>query len=197
MKIVALSALLLFSSQAFATIAQVQSNAGWTCSGTTCNVSFTSNPSTHNLVVVWTFWQSSSGFTALVHDSLNNNFSSAVGPTLQTASNTTGQIFYAPNIPNGGNPDTVTVTFSGSVTSAGAVIVEYSGADQSYPLDSVSAGYSTASNPTNLLDSGNVSPANSNLLVFGAGIADTNPSGGLIAGSGFSSIQVQHEWMLL
>jgi hypothetical protein len=69
---------------------------------------------------------------------------------------------------------------------AGVVVAEYSGADTMYPLDSVSAGYSTSGNPTNLLDSGTVAPANSNLLVFGGGTWD---GGSLIAGSGFTSIQ--------
>jgi hypothetical protein len=66
------------------------------------------------------------------------------------------------------------------------VIVEYSGLDTNYPLDSVSAGYSTSGNPTGLLDSGTVAPGNSNLLVFGGGTSDNGTTG---AGTGFSSIQ--------
>src|SRR5580698_9333502 len=86
---------------------------------------------------------------------------------------------------------TPTICASATIT-GGVVAVEYSGLDQNNPLDSVSAGYSTFNTPTNLLDSGNVNPANSNLLVFGAGIADADPSGGLIAGNGFTGIQAQH-----
>jgi hypothetical protein len=192
MKSAALSAILLLSLQAFATISAMQSNASWTCSGTSCNVSFTSNPTGGNLIVVWTFWQSSTTtVTASVVDSFItpphvNTYMSAVGPTLQSAASTPtmGQIFYAKNV-NGGLPDTVTVTFSGSVASAGAVIVEYSGADPSNPLDSVSAGYSISAGTQ--FDSGFAAPTSSNVLVFGAGVTDSSyiPS----AGSGFSSVQ--------
>jgi hypothetical protein len=68
------------------------------------------------------------------------------------------------------------------------VFVEYQGADQNYPLDSVSAGYSTALNPTGILDSGTAAPANANLLVFGGGT--TSYTGGSVgAGTGFSIVQ--------
>jgi hypothetical protein len=182
---------LFLASPAFATISQVQSKANWSCSGTTCLVTFTSNPTLGNLIVVWTFWQSTSVFTASVGDSINysNQFVSAVGPTLQSASNTSAQIFYAKNIHVGSGSDQVTVTFTGTgtISSAGAVIVEYSGADQSYPLDSVSAGYSTSGNSPTNLDSGAVAPANTNLLLFGGGTSDAgNP---LVVASPFTSIQ--------
>ena len=187
-------AVLLLCLPAAATITQVQSNAYWICSGTTCSSpSFT--PTGGNLLVVWTFWESSSGtFTATVSDTITpqpNTFFSAVGPTFQSAAGTptTAQIFYAKSI-HGGSPDMVTVTFTGSVTAAGVVVVEYMGADINNPLDSVSAGYSTSSNPTGLLDSGNVNPANSNLLVFGAGIADITT--GLSAGTNFTSIKAAY-----
>ena len=113
---------------------------------------------------------------------------------------TAGQIFYAKNIfgTSVGTNDTVTVTFTclascvtPTISSAGVVVVEYSGADQNNPLDSVSAGYSTLGNMTVQLDSGNVNPANSNLLVFGAGFAD-NPTLGVSAGTGFTSLQASH-----
>jgi len=85
--------------------------------------------------------------------------------------------------------DTITVTFSGSAgVSSGCVVAEFSGADTQYPLDSVSAGYSTSGNPTGLLDSGTVAPANANLLVFGGGTTDyTGSSVG--AGTGFTAVQ--------
>ena len=189
-----LSVLLLCLPSA-ATITQVQSNANWTCTPSSCtSPNFT--PAGGHLLVVWTFWQSSaSTFTATVADSagLNNTFLSAVGPTFQPNASppTTAQIFYARNI-HGGSLDQVTVSFAGtgSPTAAGVVVVEYSGADTLNPLDSVSAGYSTLGNMTVQMDSGNVSPANSNLLVFGAGFAD--PNLGVSAGTGFTSLQASH-----
>ena len=184
---------LLLASSAFATITKQQSTALWNqTSTTTCAPTFGSNTGAGNLIVVWTSWQSTNTFTASVQDSYpsptGDTFASAVGPTLSAASTpTTGQIFYAKNIHGG--PDTVTVTYSGSgtVSSASCVIVEYSGADQNYPLDSVSAGYSTSGNPTGLLDSGTAAPANANLLVFGGGINDHNTQ--VYPGSGFTSVQ--------
>jgi len=201
MKRLSLWVIILLSLPASATILQVQSAAKWSCSGTSCAQLFTLQPPAyHNLVVVWTFWQSTSTFTASVADTLGmcnnvpcNSYLSAVGPTLQSSASTSAQIFYAKNFYNPNQlPVTVTVTFSGTgtISAAGVVIVEYSGADRNYPLDSVSAAYSYS--PGNALDSGTAAPANANLLVFGAGIADVNTSGGLSAGSGFTSIQATH-----
>jgi len=179
----ALCAILLMTLPAFATIANVQSNAKWTCTGTsspiTCFVVLTTQPTTTgNLLAVWTFWQSASTYTATVADSQHNGnpttltYLSAVGPTLQSTSNTSAQIFYAANITGSGvgHNDTVTVTFtcvstctSPSITAGGIVAVEYSGADIYNPLDSVSAGYSYTTGTA--MDSGTGAPANANLLV--------------------------------
>jgi hypothetical protein len=192
-KLLFVAVFFLFAAPAFATISQVQSNANWSCSGTSCAQPFTLKPAAGHLVAVWTFWQSTSTVTASAADGLCpptcNVYSSAAGPTLQSSSMpapTTAQVFYAKNYQNPNNvPVTVTVTFSGSVSTAGMVIVEYSGLDQDNPLDSVSSAFS--SSQSNFLDSGNVAPANSNLLVFGGGFVDNGS--GLSAGSGFSSIQ--------
>jgi hypothetical protein len=134
---------------------------------------------------VWTFWNTgthANNLTASVSDGNLNNWFSAVGPTIQSASNTVAQIFYARKIVGSGS-DLVTVTYSGSANISGCVIVEYQGADPNYPLDSVSAGYSYST--SGLLDSGNVAPANSNLLVFAGGITDSGTAG---VGSGFTSV---------
>jgi len=137
-----------------------------------------------------------------------NNWYSAVGPTLQLAASTptTAQLFYAKNIipSTGPHGDPIEVTYlcpysvgppvtgnpacttSPSISLAGVVVVEYSGLDPNYPLDSVSAGYSASANQTSLLDSGTVAPANSNLLLFAGGISDTGTAN---AGIGFAGIQ--------
>ena len=113
-----------------------------------------------------------------------------MGPTLQSSASTptSAQIFYAKNITGGTGTDTIKVTYSGTVASASCVIVEYSGLDQNYPLDSVSAGYSTSGNPTDLMDSGTVAPANANLLVFGGGTSDMGTAN-LQSGSMFTVVQ--------
>jgi len=207
-------AVLILIIPAFGTITAVQSNANWSCSSlsgspVTCVVNTTSHVTTHNLLAVWTFWQTSASFpyTASVTDSVGNGtgtpavFPSALAPTVQSATTppTNAQIFYAANINPSAVADTITVTFtcpypanpacnplySPLINVAGIVVVEYSGADINYPLDSASAGYSYSTG--SLLDSGNINPANSNLLVFGAGFADQ--SLGLAAGSGFTGLQ--------
>jgi hypothetical protein len=138
----ALCAILLMTLPAFATIANVQSNAKWTCTGTsspiTCSVVLTTQPTvTSHLLAVWTFWQSTSTYAASVQDSqlngVNQFFPSAVGPTLQSTSNTSAQIFYAANIIGSGigHNDTVTVTFtcvsscsSPSISAGGVVEIQ-------------------------------------------------------------------------
>jgi hypothetical protein len=186
-----LYAFLLFALPAFATISQRQSpvsqfnsSSSSTCSATLSGSGYHSG----DLIVVWTYWTSSTTLTATVSDlPYKNNYVSAVGPTQSSASTpTTAQIFYAANTKVGTGGDVITVQFSGSASTSGCVFVEYLGADQNYPLDSVSTGYSTSGNQTGLLDSGNAAPANSNLLVFGGGITDT---GTLLAGTNFTSIQ--------
>jgi hypothetical protein len=100
-------AILLLTLPAFATIANVQSNASWTCTGTgtsiMCPVTLTTYPTVnHHMLAVWTFWESTSTYTASVSDSQNNGiyngtiyvYPSAVGPTLQSASNASAQILY-------------------------------------------------------------------------------------------------------
>jgi len=178
----------MFAVPALATISQVQSNATWgTPNTTSCTVTL-SNTKHPNLLVVWATWSPSSVTVSQVVDTNNTTpFPSAVGPTIQSASNTAAaQILYQNNINGTVGTDTVKVTFSGMATTASCVAVEYSGADQNYPLNSVSAGYSSSLNPTSLLDSGTVAPANSNLLVFAGGISD---GGTATAGTGFASIQ--------
>jgi len=147
----------------------------------------------HDLIVVWTFWStgsSANNLTASVTDNNNpnSNWVSAVGPTLQSASNTAAQIFYVANTTGSGtDPVTVSYKVNGTLTNAstsGCVFVEYQGADTVAPLDSVSEAISNSAG--NLLDSGTVAPANANLLVFGGGTWD---QGSLVAGSGFTSIQ--------
>ncbi len=188
---------LLLASPLFATITIQQSTALWNqTSTTTCAPTFGTNTGAGNLIVVWTSWQSTSTFTASVQDTYppptGDTFVSAVGPTLQSAASTptSAQIFYAKNIHGGADTVTVTYNGTGTVSSASCVIVEYSGADKSYPLDSVSAGYSTSGNQTTMLDSGTVAPANANLLVFAGGGADPNVA--MTPGSGFTSLQSSH-----
>jgi hypothetical protein len=171
---------------ASATISPVQSAANWSgTSSTECDVSFTTTTAGH-LMVVWGEWQTSSANTVAITTTTDTQgvrtLYSAVGPTVQSTGNIAGQILYVKNI--SGGPDGVNLKFSGTVTASACVIVEYSGADPFYPLDSVSAGYSYATTPGTALDSGAAAPANPNFMVFGAGFVDA--TGTPSAGSGFT-----------
>ena len=185
--------LLFLSLPAVGAISPVRSNATWnTSTQTTCQVSLSAT-NAGDLLALWTYWRTSgtNGLSVLSVTGLGFTFPSAVGQTLQSASNTAAQIFYLPSITGNTTPVNFTVTFSGSAgVSSGCVVAEYSGADQNYPLDSASAGYSTSGNPTSLLDSGNAAPANSNLMVFAGGVAAPNIA--IAAGSGFTSLQASH-----
>jgi hypothetical protein len=195
-----LSFVLLLASSAFAAIGDVQNNANFACTLSPCTVILnTQSTTTGNLIAVWTFWQSSSGSTASVSDSVaTNKFVSAVGPT-QSASSTpiTAQMFYARNITGTTFPtkDTVTVTFTGSISLAGVVAVEYSGLDHGNPLDDVSAGYSNSGSPGSMFDSGwaplglvpLTTGTNQNVLIFGAAVADA--SGTPTPGTNFTLVQ--------
>jgi hypothetical protein len=205
-----LCVILLLATPALATIMQQRNAFKWTCSGTisgtsgtgtlTCYQTFSITNAT-DLIAVWTTWQSSVTLTATVYDSYQtppnvDTYVSAVGPTVQptqaSGTPTSAQVFYAKNIQTGGGADTVTVTLTGPagtpVPSFGMVMVEYSGLDQNYPLDSVSEAISNSGSPSNALDSGTSSPANASLLVFGGGFIDYG-SGNIVPGSGFSVVQ--------
>ena len=112
------------------TISQVQGAAKWTCGASnqtvTCVINTNMDVSLHNLLAVWTFWESSNGsggtypYTAGVDDKGPgggaNTWYSAVGPTFQSAASTptTAQLFYAKNInPSSGgiNGDPIKVTY--------------------------------------------------------------------------------------
>jgi hypothetical protein len=189
----ALSVVLLLTLPAFATITDVQSNSNFACTSSPCSVTLNTQPHTTagNLIAIWVLWQSSSAYTVNgVKDSNSqNNFVSAVGPTVQSVSSPpiSAQIFYAPNIHPSPAHDQVTVTFSGSGSiSAGVVAVEYSGLDQNFPLDSTSAGFSH--NPGSQPDSGSAAPANANLLVFGGATNDSSQTSADTV-AGFSQVQ--------
>lgn len=179
---------LLSVMPALATISGVQSGHSWNnTSVSSCTVQLT-NTTTGHLLVVWATWGPDTLAVQGISDNNNSSFPTAVGPTVQPVSNTAAQLSYLGNIQGTFGTDRVTVTFSGTATTASCVAVEYMGADTVAPLDSVSEAISNSGSPSNGLDSGTASPANASLLVFGGGIIDYG-SGGIIPGSGFTNVQ--------
>ena len=169
---------------ASAQISYVRSNAQWSGGTSSCAVGLSTTSAT-DMFAVWGEWQTSGANTVTVTTATDSHFNalpSALGPTVQPSGNIAAQIFYLANIPGGS--DTVTLTFSGTVTASACVIAEYTGADLVNPVDSVSAGYSYSATPGTALDSGAAAPANPNLVVFAAGIVDA--AGTPTQGSGFT-----------
>ena len=146
-------------------------------------VPFTAAQTAGNLNVVVIGWNDTSDAIASVVDSNGNTYILAAG-TFSTSLPSTGAsqegvsqaIYYAKNIKAGAN--TVTVTFNQSTGKQSVRVVEYTGLDQTNPLDS-SVGNFGISIPA---DSGVVTTNSGNDLLFGAGTITTVFTG---SGPGF------------
>ena len=99
--------------------------------GTTCTVPATGSG---NLIVIgWEMVQPSSGVTiSSISDNAGNTYAEAGAAKSSYASAST-DLWYAKNSKSGAT--SLTITTSGSVSLAGAVIWEFSGVDQTAPLD--------------------------------------------------------------
>ncbi|MGH9537623.1 MAG: hypothetical protein ACRD3H_06855, partial [Terriglobales bacterium] len=106
-------------------------------------------------------WNDTTATVSSVVDTRGNTYTLAVGPTSGTALRQS--IYYAKNIAGGSN--TVTVTFSQAAFFPDVRVLEYSGLDQTAPLD-VTAGAAGTSTSAN---SGLATTTAANELVFGAG----------------------------
>jgi hypothetical protein len=120
---------LLFALPAFATISQRQSPVSqWNSSpSSTCIATLGAGYTPGDLIAVWTFWStgsSANNLMASVKDQVTgppaNTYVSAVGPTLQTASNTAAEIFYVASAQSHSGTDMITVTFSVNGTATNA-----------------------------------------------------------------------------
>jgi hypothetical protein len=140
----------------------VQANFTETINNTGALASFGSNNAAGNLIVIALDWDNQAVNVLSVTDTKGNVYAAAAPPVngAGAISQWRDQIFYAKNIGAGAN--TVNVEFSGSVHSE-LYIHEYSGADQTSPLD-VTA--SSIGNGT-VADSGSKTTNFPNELVFG------------------------------
>ena len=155
-------------------IAFIQSKQN-TASTTSVAITFTSNNTAGNLLVVGVEANSTSSVIT-VSDTLGNTYSSAIGPTqINGGGNQWIQIFYVPNCLGGAN--TVTASNS-SATYMNIVGAEYSVVKTASPLDG--AGASAAGN--------NATPASGTFtvtvddLIVGFALLSN-----MVAGSGFTS----------
>ena len=135
------------------------------------------SPGDLNVVVVG--WNDSSATVIGVTDKSGNVYSLAVGPTVQSGV-ASQAIYFAKNIVAArAGANIVTVTFSVAAVSPDIRVLEYSGADQNNPVDVTAAA--TGSSATS--SSGAVTTTNSNDLLLGANLVQTETAG---PGTGFT-----------
>jgi chitodextrinase len=92
-----------------------------------------------------------------------------VAAALARGSDVSQAIYYASNIASAtAGSNTVTVTFSGAVPYIDVRIAEYSGLDNTSPVDVTASASGTAA----LANSGNMTTTTSNELIYGAGMTD-------------------------
>jgi len=108
----------------------VQQNASTGHVGSSNAVSFTTNTTAGNLIMVALDYPSTATLSS-VTDSQGNSFTQA-GSTLTSHLSQKTAVYYAPNIKGGA--DTVTLTFTGGTTSD-IYVTEYSGLATSSPVD--------------------------------------------------------------
>ena len=125
---------------------------------TTVSVPFTAAQAVGDLNVVAAGWNDSTATVSTVQDTAGNVYTRAVGPTILNGS-LSQSIYYAKNIVAAvAGANVVTVIFSTAAVAPDIRILEYSGADQSNPVDitaanggtgiSDSSGSATTTSPT-------------------------------------------------
>src|SRR5579871_184485 len=145
-------------------------------SGQNNSVTFPAPTTAGNLLAVYLIWDNTG--TAAVTDSLGDSYASAVPPIRWSNGSYSAQIFYTISVRGGAN--TVTATFANGVTQFGIVYAhEYSGINQSSPIDAISGAVGTSGS----LNSGAVTTANAVDLLFAGGVSEANV---LAPGAGYT-----------
>jgi hypothetical protein len=146
-------------------------------------VPFKAAQSAGDLNVVVVGWNDGNAKISAVKDTKGNVYTLAVGPTV--ASGLVSQsIYYAKNIvAAAAGANSVTVTFTKPATSADIRILEYSGANQTSPLDVTATGTGNSSTSSTSA----VTTTNGSDLLLAANLVITSTSG---AGSGFTNRMV-------
>jgi len=139
---------ILYLSSALAQTS-VQTVAATTRSASTNTLSFSSNTTAGNLILVGVNFYSNATFSS-ISDSQGNTFTQ-IGNELITVGGVRSRVYYAKNIKGG--PDMLTVTISTSSSALQLYLTEYSGVNQTTPIDTqtgstgnagaVSSGYGT------------------------------------------------------
>jgi len=160
-----------------ATLAFVQANSADPQSSASVAVTYTTAQGAGDLNVVIVGWNDSTSTVSSVADSSGNVYTLAVGPTVQ-AGTATQSIYFAKNIKAAAaGANTVTVTFNTAAAFPDIRILEYSGVDQTSPVDgAIAATGNSASSSTAAITTTNAH----DLLVAGNTIqtSTTGPGAG-------------------
>ncbi len=184
-------ALAIFSSTAVAAISYVQGNYGSPNSASTVSVRYTSAQSAGDLNVVFVGWDDATSTVQSITDSNGNVYAVAAGPTVDPG-NATQVVYYAKNISAAAaGANTVTVTFSGSVSYPDVRALEYSGISTTNPVDVTASNYGSSGTA---LSSGSLSTTTANdLLVASGNVQHTST---FVAGTGFTQ-RLDSSWNLV
>jgi hypothetical protein len=148
---------------------------------TTVTIPYTGAQTVGDLNVVIVGWNDTIAQVSSVADSKGNVYQLAVGPTLLSGA-LSQSIYYAKNIsPATAGGNAVTVTFNKAATWVDARILEYSGLDQTKPLDTSVAAVGNGTNSTS--NSGVLTTTFATDLLVGANIVTTTTGG---AGTGYT-----------
>ena len=146
---------------------------------TTVRVTFTAAQVAGDLNVVVVGWNDSTTVVSAVTDALGNEYTLAVGPTIQSGY-ASQSIYYAKNIASAAaRTNAITVTFASAAKSPDIRILEYSGADTSNPVDVTAANFGNSTTSK----SGPATTTNATDLIFAANLVQTVSTG---SGSGFT-----------
>src|SRR5579884_638535 len=142
-------------------------------SSMTCG--FSSPVTAHDLIIVGMSWTGSG--SPVISDSLHSKFTQAVTRSWNNGA-ATSSVYYA--VAPAGGPDTLSISFGGTVSYPTVYVHEYKGADPNSPLDGATGSSGVASaNPV----TGNTTASDSGELLFAYGDSmDYN----MTAGSGFA-----------
>ncbi|MEK9754280.1 MAG: hypothetical protein VW338_13885, partial [Rhodospirillaceae bacterium] len=131
-----------------------------TSASSTLGITFASDTTTGNLIVVIIRWFNGTTTVDSVTDSQGNTYvSTSVGKQYNSSAQHSQQIFYAKNI-TGGTTPTVTVTFSGSTERRAVSIFEVQDADTTAPEEVTTSGNGTSASHVG----GNLTPAGAAIL---------------------------------
>ena len=149
-------------------------------SQTSVTVRFNAAQVAGDLNVVVVGWNDSTAVVNAVTDSKGNQYTRAVGPTVQSGI-ASQSIYYAKNIvAAGAGTNSVSVAFSQAADYPDIRILEYSGADPNNPVDVTAASSGNSSTSS----SGSATTTNATDLIFGGNVVQTLTTR---PGSGFTN----------